>query len=183
MAIDSLSTWKQTFTNIPKVNEKSWAANFSNWCANRVNGKAELTGITTATPPFTFSQSVFKTQLEALGVTTLSPEGAVGFATAWQTAVNASLILTVVPGDFINPESDPTKWSVVTTALIDPASVAAAKAFLVSQLTVAIKTNNSNESNFPQIFRDAFLLLTGTTIGLNSLPIPLPLVALNVPLI
>jgi len=186
MAIDILSIWKSTLDALPKVTDSSWANNFSNWASQRVNNKAQLTGIITASFPFTFDQSVFKMQLELLSPTTNQATAAASFANAWATAMSTSLVLLVSSGDSLGISSPATTWSVVTTALIDAPSVIAAQAYLQSQLTIAPIVDDTNNSLFSQIFRDTFLLLTGTVTGLNSVspPIgPLPLLASLVPLL
>jgi len=181
MAIDNIGVWRSTFNALPKVLNKSWAAAFATWVDDRVTGKAQLTGITTATPPFTFSKSTFQAQLEALKVTSISAIGGNNFGTAWEAAINASLTLTVVAGDFTAP-GDATTWSSVTLAEIDAPSVLAAKAALIAALTNSNKCNNTANSDFPKSFRDAFLMLTGSVTGMNSLPIPTPFDVLLVPL-
>jgi hypothetical protein len=183
MAIDALSVWKTTFAALPRVDDISWAASFATWVDDRVTAKAALTDITTAKPPFTFDRATFQTELEALSVTSFSSVGATNFANAWETAMNNSLVLTVVANDFTGGGGAANTWSVVTTALIDAASVTSSKATLISALTSAPVCSDALDSEFPQIFRNAFLALTGTVDGLNSLPIPTPLTVVSTPLI
>lgn len=183
MAIDSLAIFKSTFAAIPLVSTGVWTTNFSDWTDGRVTSKAVGTLITNAAPPFTFSKSTFKAQLDALAPTASEATGASNFASAWETAVLASTFITL-PGDFTGAATPATTWSVVTTSLIDVASITAAKAQLITDLTNAAKVADVNNSDFPQAFRDAFLNLTVSVTGINSVvPVPSPLNVLNAPLI
>lgn len=186
MAIDSLATWKSTLVALPKVADSSWADNFASWVDARVTNKAQLTGIITPTPPFTFSMATFKSQLATLSPTTSASVAATNFANAWATAMNVSLVLTVPPGSSLGAPSPATTWSVVTTALIDVPSVLVAQNYLQAQLAIAPTVADANDSLFAQIFRNTFLLLTGSVTGMNSVPPPvgpLPLIAVAVPLL
>ena len=169
--IDDLATWKSTYKDLAKVADNSWALNFALWVNDRVSGKAQVTGVTTSVPEnvFVFNYTIFKTQLEALTPTTDINAGITKFADAWETAMNASLVLGVLPGDFVGASSPSTTWSVVSTALIDGASVSLGKAKIM-ELVNAPLASTEDDSVFPEYFRDAFLLLTGTISGLNSVP-------------
>jgi len=169
--IDDLATWKSTYKNLAKVADNSWALNFALWVNERVTGKALLTGITATVPAsvFTFNYGVFKTQLETLTHTLDINAGITRFADAWAAAMNASLILGIVPGAFVGTSTPPTLWSVVSTATIDGASVLAGRAKIM-ELVNAPLAETEDDSVFPEYFRDAFLLLTGTVSGLNSVP-------------
>jgi hypothetical protein len=179
--IDDLATWKSTFLDLPKVANSSWAANFANWVGDRVTNN-ELTNITAANIPFDFDRGVFQTQLE-LSVQTISAlVGITQFATAWEISINASLTLNVISGDFTGGGSPAETWSTVSSATIDAASILAGKAIILTLIAEA-PVDVSADSRFPEIFRNAFLALTGTVSGINSLAIPTPLVVANTPLI
>lgn len=168
--IDDLATWKSTFEALPKVTDISWAANFANWVYDRVVNN-ELTGLTTASPPLLFDKGTFQTALEATVQTTDPVTGATQFANAWLTAINASTILQVVPGDSVGAATPATTWSVVSTALLNPAGIAAGYSILLS-LSAAVPSELFSLSEFPEKFRLAFLALLGDVSGLDSVPPP-----------
>lgn len=177
--IDSLSIWKTTFQTLPKTEDTSWAGNFADWTDERVSGKAELLFITNPSTTFTFSKSTFQSLLLGLSPTPSAAAGIQGFADAWETAILAST-LNIGPGAFVGIDSPATKWSVVSSSLIDPPSILLGKAKIL-ELVSAAPAEDAALSEFPEKFRDAFLALTGSVIGLDSTPIPagpLPLTSL-----
>lgn len=188
MSIAPLQNWKDTFANLPKVADTSWAANFAAAYAGLI------TGITTdpaALVPtgflFTFAQPVFAAQLLALTPVGDALSGITGFAAAWEAALLASVAL-VLPASFVPPTSPATLFSAVTTTTITPVSIAAGKAKIL-ELVTAPPVADAQDSQFPIKFREATLLLKITVVGLNSLPPPpagpgpQPFTAANVPLI
>lgn len=198
--IDPLATWRSTLAALPKVSDNSWAANFAGWVADRISAtgaadgkgiETKPTNLTLASPPpggfiFTFDEATFATQLQALTPTTDPSAGINGFANAWATAIAGTVFpttLNVTPGAFIPPTSPTTLFSAVTSVLLDPASILAAKAKII-ELASSTPVDDPNLSEFPVKFREAFLLLTITVVGLDSTtPTPVPLTAANVPLI
>lgn len=192
MAIDPLSTWKSTLAALPKVADASWAPNFAAWYAGRIIG---ITTSPAALVPTGFLLT-FNTALFASGLVALTPvgnalAGITGFANAWEAAILTSVYpatLTLLPGSFIPPTSPTTLFSAITSVLITPASIAAAKAKII-ELASSPPVDDVNNSEFPQKFRDATLLLKINVIGLDSQPPPTagpgpqPLNANNVPLI
>lgn len=182
--IDGLSTWQTTFAALPKTLGPEWSTNIATWALARVVA-AELQTLTDAVPPtFLFSDSTFASQLATL-LPTLDPSSAaMGVANAFEAAILASSLL-VEPGSFVGTSTPATLFSVVNTALIDPPSIVAAKA-KVLELATALPVDDAEDSAFPVILREAFLLLTGTVTGLNSVPPPAgpnPLVAAALPLV
>jgi hypothetical protein len=175
MAIDSLAVWQSTFEALPK--QADWTQNFVDWVDDRVTSKMELPGLfhASGTPfTFTFTKATMKTALDALTTTDDQAQAISDFADAWGDAVTAS-VAVVIPLTYIGTDTPTTKWSVVTTTLIDPASITAGKAVIN---TLASEPPAAT-SKFPEKFRDAFLSLTVTTTGLDSTPTPagpLPLV-------
>jgi len=184
--IDPEPAWLATFITIPKVSTDIWATNFANWVEPHVVS-AELTGVIAASDPFTFNKAVFETALKLLGPESTAIAGIQGFADAWETAILAST-LVVSAGDSLGAPSPPTIWSVVAASIIDPPSILLGKAKIL-ELVSSAKVPDASDSDFPKIFRAAFLLLTGTVTGLDSQlpppagPGPQPLVASSVPLI
>jgi len=188
MAIDPLATWRSTLAALPKVADTSWAANFAGWVADRVvNITTNPANLTLASPlVFVFNEATFATQLIALTPVSDALSGITGFANAWETAILTTVFpatLNVAPGAFIPPSSPATIFSSVTSVVLTPASIAAAKAKII-ELASAPPVSDVNDSEFPVKFRDAFLLLKINVTGLNSVsPTPGPLTASNVPLI
>lgn len=188
MAVDVLQDWKDTLAALPKVADTSWAANFAGWYADRIVGiTTNPANLVPVGFTFTFAQPVFAAQLLALTPVGDALSGITGFANAWETALLATTV-AVSPGSAIPPPTPPTIFSVVTTTVIDPASIAAGKAKIL-ELVTAPPVADAQNSLFPVKFRDATLLLTITVTGLDSQPPPSagpgpqPLVAANVPLI
>jgi hypothetical protein len=188
MTIDGLGTWQSELALLPKVADTSWANNFASWYADRIIGiTTDPTKLVPTGFVFTFAQSLFASSLLSLTPTADTTAGITGFANAWETALNAT-VAVVGPGSFIPPSTPNTLFSVVTTTTIDPASIALGKAKLLELIT-APPVADPLSSLFPEKFRDATLLLTITSIGLDSEPIPpggpgpQPLTAANIPLI
>lgn len=176
MAIDALATWKTFYNALPLVDSGIWTTNFSNWGNNRVVNKAQVTGVTHASPPFLFAVATWKTQLDALTDTDDKTAAATAFADAWETAINASS-LTTLPGDFVNPGGDPTLiWSSISSSIIDASSITAARSQMIADILAADDAATLDDSKIPEIIRDAFLALTCTITGQDSsTPTTLPL--------
>lgn len=186
MAVDPLNTWKTTLKDLPKVADTSWAANFAGWYADRiVNITTDPAALTPVGFSFPFDTATFETQLLALTPTPSALAGIQGFADAWEAAILATTPV-VGPGSFIPPSTPETLFSVVTTTIIVPASIAAGKAKIL-ELVSAPAVADAMDSEFPVKFREATLLLKIKVDGLDSTTPgdggPLPLVADNVPLI
>lgn len=189
MAIDPLATWRSTLAALPKVADTSWANTFAGWVADRVNNKITtnssnltLSGSLT----FVFNQTAFAAALIALTPTNNALAGITGFANAWEVAILTTIFpatLNVDPGAYTPPSSPATIFSSVTSVVLTPASIAAAKAKII-ELASASPVSDVNNSEFPVKFRDAFLLLKINVIGLDSVsPTPSPLTVSNIPLI
>ena len=177
--IDPLSIWKSTFANLPQVSDSSWASNFANWVYDRVQS-AELSGVMTASDPFDFKKGIFESALLVLPPTPSAAVGILGFATAWETAVVASSTLLVTSGDSLGAPSPATTWSVVSSSIVDTPSIAIGKAIILTLATMP-PVPTVDLSKFPEIFRNAFLALTGSIVGMNSVVPPVPLPAPMVP--
>lgn len=183
MPIDALQDWKDELENLPKVNDSSWALNFAEWYADRlVNIEADSSVLdTSAGFVFTFAETTFALALTSLSPTTDPVAGITSFANAWESAILATTVV-VAPGAFIPPSDPATTFSAVTGTVIDPPSIAAAKAKII-ELGSSSPVDDPQDSEFPVKFREATLLLTITVTGLNSLPTPTPLVVPLVPLL
>ncbi len=191
MAVDSLDIWKQTLEALPKVGDVSWALNFAAWAAERVNNKIETDPTSldsSAGFTFVFNEPVFAGALAALPPTPSQALGIAGFAAAWETAILTTIFpatLNVAAGAFIPPQSNATLFSAVNSVLLDPPSIVAGKAKIM-ELVSAPPAGSGLDSQFAEKFREAFLELTITVVGLDSTPPPagpLPLTAALVPLI
>lgn len=180
--IDNLATWKTTFQAITGE-----IPGFSSWIDGRVTQKAGLTGIIPADPTvvFTFDKAEFQSGMEALPLSANQVTAITALGAVWESAIQTS-ILTISPGDSVGAPTPATIFSVVTSSVIDPASILVSKAALISSLIATPPVADSADSALPQAFRDAFLLLTGTAIGLDSTPTPigpLPLVVAAAPFV
>lgn len=172
--IDDLNTWKTTLAALPQVGDSSWAENFAAWVDARVSGKMSLVGIGGTGFSFTFGKAAFKSALLAL-VPTGDQAGAIlSFANGWAAGIAGSIYATA-PGTFIAPSTPATLWSVVNSTIIDAPSIIVGQA-KINELASAPPVSNPADSLFPVKFREAFLALTVTTDGLNSVtPTPGPL--------
>lgn len=175
MAVDALSTWQTTFAALPKTKDTSWAANFATWADDRVTSKlTQDSGIQGPGLTFTFNKAIFQTALLLLLPVPDALLGIKGFADAWQTAMASSVAITAV-GSSVGAPSPATTWSVVASTTIDPASIVLGHTKIL-ELVNSPKVADALESEFPIKFREAFLLLTISTLGTNSVaPTPGPL--------
>ena len=184
MALEPVGTWKSTLAALPPVADSSWATAFASWYAARILPIEPDSSVFVAVGfLFTFNAAIFQAQLLTLAPTTDPADGALSFANAWEASLLASVAL-VAPGSALLPPTPPTIFSVVTTTIIDPTSIAAGKAKIL-ELASAPPVADANNSQFPIKFREATALLSITVSGLNSIPLPgspTPLVAPFVPL-
>ena len=183
MSLEPLSVWKSTLAALPPTNTGAWSANFASWYATRTLPISPDPSVFLASGfLFTFNSAIFQTQLSALMPVNNAVAGITGFANAWEAAILASTVL-VAPGSALVPPSPPTIFSVVATSIIDAPSIALGKLKLL-ELVSAPQVPDANDSQFPEKFRDATMLLTFTVTGINSIaPVPTPLVAPLIPLL
>ncbi len=163
--IDPLSTWISTFAALPTTADTSWAGNFANWANDRVIDM-ELSGILNAGLDWTFNKTTFEASLIVLTPTPIAASGIASFASAWETAIVASA-LSILAGASLGAPSPATTWSVVSSQVIDSSGIAAGKAKIL-ELVSSPPVPDATSSDFPVKFREAFLLLTGSITGLNS---------------
>lgn len=185
MAVDPLQDWKDTLANLPKVADASWALNFANWYAGRIASISPDPNILTASGfLFTFVSATFATNLATLMPTSDPISGTMGFANAWQTAIALTIYpatLTLMPGTvYGTPATQANTFSVITSVTLNPASITAAYTKLL-ELATAPAAEDPQDSAFPEIFRDATLLLKVDITGSNG--VPSPLAAVGVPLV
>lgn len=190
--IDPLDVWKAKLINLPKATDDSWALAFAEWYAGRVvKIEPDPTKLTLVSPvpvgfTFTFDVAAFANALKSLKATTNAVQAAKDYAEAWGkgiAGVTFPATLNVQPGAFVPPSTPATLFSAVASVALNPASVAAAKTKLLD-IAKAKTVPPASDSMFPQIFREATLLLKIDVNGTNSVaPTPAPLAALLVPLI
>lgn len=182
MALGPVSEWTDAFNNLPLVGSgNAWAGNMANAVDGLTSSKLSLTNITGTPAQFTFGTSAFQTALESLSPTTDASQGAQNFADAWETAIQASMMV-VSPGASVGAPSPATTFSIVASTTVDAGSLSSAKSTLVSTLAAIPPSGDANA--FATAFRTAFLGLTYTTNGTNSSsPTPAPLVDANDPVI
>lgn len=174
MALEPLSVWKSTLAQIAKVDKSDWVGNLARWMGERSTMKLELMPIQ-GQVLFNFNQGLFEAQLRSAAPTDLAVRGANQFAGAWANAVMASQMV-VMPSSYLAAPTPATTWSVAAT-LLDPPTITAARVFLLAKLASAAPVDEGFLSHMAEAFRSAFLMVTATVTGMNSLPIPTPLVA------
>lgn len=185
MAVDPLSTWKSTLKALPKVANISWADNFSKWYSKRITAiSTDPKKLIPVGFKLVFNVAGFKASLMALKPTTSASAGIKGFANAWESAIKGSVYpgsLVIGPGT--TGVSSGRSFSTVTSVILTPASIAAGKKKIM-ELAKAEPVADADESKFPEIFRDATLLLKINVVGTRAGPDgPLPLTAKDVPLV
>lgn len=174
MTTDSLQDWIDTYVNdVPNVVDDSGVgpANVSDWNDLRVTNKLDTPGLEGPVSgtgfTFTFNDAVFQTQLENL-IGGTKPLGIEELALAWGSAITSSAGV-VVALTSIGAPSNITTWSAISSTVIDPVSVIVGQD-KIRELLFASTEKPKEESDFPVRMREAFLLLTITTTGLDSVP-------------
>ena len=178
MALESLTIWQQTFKDeVPPVSDASWPDSITDWYADRFDDpRLSLPGLTINVPPLpvVFGKAAFKGKIVELNPGLSQSAAMTIVADAWELGLNASTV-SVIPLDAIGVPSPTTQWSSVTSSVFDPTSVAAGKSKIL-ELIGAPNVDDALDAQFPVKFREATLLLTVTTTGLDSVaPTPNPL--------
>jgi hypothetical protein len=156
--------------------------NIAGWIASNTNSLMWLTNILpTSGIVFTFNQSVMKTQMTSTLVLTGDlAVAASNFFTCMEAAIIASL-MQVSSGSYLGSSSPATTWSAPPVSVPDPASLILAKSSAVSFMSSAsLSANHPILANAVRVYLSA---LTYTVTGVNSLPIPTPLVSALTPVI
>ena len=170
MTLEALSDWKTTFaSDMVPVSDASWPDTMTDWYVARIDTPLlSLPGLTLAVPPLpvTFGAAAFKAIFSSLAQPITQVAAMNIIANAWEAGLLATTVL-VKPLDSIGVPSPATTWSAVTTSVFDPASIALGKAKIL-ELIGAPNADNAEDSLTPVKFREATLLLTVTTTGLNS---------------
>ncbi|TDI74593.1 MAG: hypothetical protein E2O82_03680 [Betaproteobacteria bacterium] len=168
MTMPSLSAWIDDYVEIPLTSGPEWKTTLADFIGDLVDDMTLSTY--NPAPSFTFDRSTFANNLSdapGTGVTSL--------ANAFSAAILTST-MNVAAGTYIGVSTPATTFSVVSSVVPDPASIGAGAAE-IAELVSSPKTSNAAESEFPVKLREAFLLLTYTVSGTNSVsPTPAPLV-------
>lgn len=181
--IDPLATWKSELKKLEPIDSADWAIKFAQFVADRVP-MAELDAkVMTATGlfSFTFNQALFASGLFPILPSPSAPPVILQFANAWEAAVLASVAVST-PGIAFNPATPATIFSAVISTTVDIPSVAIGK-LKIMELAYIKVDKDTDGSEFAEKFRDAFLSLTFTVSGINTItPTPTPFIAPFVPL-
>lgn len=172
--LEPLPVWKSTLSSLPQVDKSDWVGNFASWANERSSMKLEIMPVKGGMK-FTFNQGVFESTLRTAMPVDLALSAATKFSTAWFNAMMASTMV-VLPGSSLAAPSPATTWSVVAGTLIDPPSIIAGRIYLMTKLTSAAPVDKGMMSHLAEAFRTAFSMVTCTVTGINSLPIPSPLI-------
>lgn len=171
MALGSETDWIEAFANgLPNVGDDSWKANLANTIDELVTNLLSSPGLLNSSGQpaavFTFGKAAFQSGL--------SGNTAAAISSAIQAGLTASTAV-VAPGAYIGTDTPATKFSVVASSIITPASIALAVAKIL-EIEGQPNADDPLDSAVPPIFREAFLLLKLTTTGTNSVaPTPSPL--------
>lgn len=182
MVTDILDDWKSAFNDIPNVmTQAEGVQNLSDWIESHVTGKLVLdpsiivgTGIT-----YTWNKEAFKAELLSLS-NSPTPNG---LASAWKASVEAS-IMSVPAGASVGAPSPATTFSAPPVTVLDATSVTTAFSQLQVSLNSLPPANTKEEVQIPELLRTAFLTLTFTLSGTNSVSPPAgpnPLTSPNTP--
>lgn len=173
--LEPLSRWQSTLKAIAPTDQITWTSALARWAAERTTGKLTLTGITGTPVQYIFNLATFDGMLKTCAPTDKSIMAANQMANAWQSAALASPLM-VLPGASLGAPSPATTWSAVAS-LVDPVSVIAGRMVLTQGILAAQAVDDAYLSKLAEAFRNAFLTLTATATGINSLPIPAPLIS------
>lgn len=165
MALASVSSWQDDWqNNVPNVSDDSWQANLANFVADHVTSLLTSNGLFKAVGQpaltFTFAKATFQSNLG----TGTADELVAAFQAAW-----AASTYVVPVGSFIGTDTPATKFSVVASCIPDAASLVLAAAKIAQVIGIPVASaDDGYKSQFPVKLREAFLLITITTTGTNS---------------
>lgn len=178
--IDPLSEWKSKYKDIPlAMAAPLGASNLADFLDARVSGSGKLAlapPVFDAAGSFAFMKSVFAAGISGLPPTPVQATGATAIASAWMSAIMAS-IYTAGAGAYVGAPAPPTMWAAPPVAVPDPAALSIAYASLLAGL---ISAPIGEESELPRLFREAFAAIGFILTGVNMIPPPagpLPLIA------
>ena len=176
MAIDDLTTWQNKWAELPKVVDNSWKQNIADYIDDRISNLKLDSYTPDSNIAFTFNKSIFLAGLA--DVDSGLGNGAIVMGTAFQSAIDSSILLLTPPISIGTP-SPTTTFSSITTSVFTPTSSLAASN-KIAELVNAEKVLDPLLSEFPVKLREATLLLKANISGLDSsTPTPLALSDLN----
>ena len=168
MTISPLQTWRDQYELLELVSDDSWKQNLADYLGDLLDNAFTLSTYTPA-PIFTFDRTTFASLLDS-GV----DQGIASLKAAFQSAIQSSTMFVSV-GSYIGSSTPATTYSVVASVVPDPPSILAGQN-KIQELEFAQATSDPQLSEFPEKLRDAFLLVTYTVTGTNSVaPTPSPL--------
>lgn len=167
MALSAANVWQTDWAEQCKpVKNDTWKKNLANFIMAQVSHKLTTEGLLASGGAggmtFTFGKEAFQGALADNKAETL--------ASAFEAGILASTVLVAV-GSFVGTQAPASTFSVITTSVINPASLIAAKAKVLEVMGLPPK-EAANQSQFPLKLREAFLLLKIDTVGLDSTPTP-----------
>ena len=173
MATDILSSWKDAFAALtPTDHPTAWADELADWVDSHISAKLVLDpGVVSGDPiVYTWDAQTFADTLKTASPGS-DPNAITVIADAWELAT-LSGIMAVPSGASLGAPTPATTWSAPPLTVVDPASVVAAKTVMTADLLAMPPTADIDEVALPEILRTAFLGLTFTLTGLNSVPPP-----------
>lgn len=171
MTVASLQDWKDAYAVLPQVGTDAWKENLTAYIEGLI---ADINLATYATPSFTWGRAAFKSAL--VGV---SGAGVSEMQTGFTNSIAASTWL-IPSGTTFGGGTLAETFSAPGAAIPDVASVSAG-ATKIGELEGTPPVGTFEDCLFPEILRAAFLLLTYTVTGINSVP-PAPFGPINDPL-
>lgn len=169
MSIGSETDWKNAYAALPLVSTSAWKTNLADYLGDLLDGLLVLT--TYSQSDFTFGRAAF-----AAGLT--DTNGVAGLQTAFNNGVLASTF-SIPIGTTFGGGTPAETFSTIGTAVPDAPSIASGQAILAT-LVNAPQTSDPLQSEFPVKLRNAFLALTYTVTGTNSVsPTPGPINDVN----
>ena len=171
MAIGSIADWRTAFGAMPLVADTSWKGHLADVVDGLVTSLLSSPGLLNPggqpAAVFSFAKSTFEGALSNALPATLQ--------SALAAALSSSSIVVPVGSYIGSPGNPATTFSAVSSAALDPPAVSASSAKLLELLNQT-PVSDPDLAPGPVTFREAFLLLTMTTTGTNSVtPTPGPL--------
>jgi hypothetical protein len=147
-------------------------SNLANWITANTTGQLAPNplALSGAGIVFTWNPAPFISTLMSASPSD-SPSAVTVVADAWESGINASVLL-VPPGTYVGAPTPATIFSVVSSVAILAPTVAAAKAAMTASLLSAAPTTDINQVQIPSILYTAFTSISYSVSGMNTLPPP-----------
>jgi len=157
--------WAEAYALVPLVGDDSWKKNLADYLGNLLDDLLNLqTYVSPGTPPypaFLFDRATFESLLTGEPGT-----GVAGMQAAFAAALLTSTF-TIPIGTTFGDAGLAETFSTVGLAVPDPDSIDAG-VDIIGELDTAPAVGDALDSDFPVKLRAAFLLLTYTVTGTNS---------------